>query len=98
MREQLRSVLFADDDREASKASRQSVVAPAQRSSSAKRKDSNRRNDDGYPVQSFHDVLKDLGTLCRNRIRISNYDAEYDKLTSPTPYQQHVLGLLGVDL
>ena len=98
MREQLRSVLFADDDREASKASRQSVVAPAQRSSSAKRKDSNRRNDDGYPVQSFHDVLKDLGTLCRNRIRISYYDAEYDKLTSPTPYQQHVLGLLGVDL
>lgn len=96
MREQLRSVLFADDDREAAAASRASVVAPAERSSSAKRKDRNRRTDDGYPVQSFHDVLKDLGTLCRNRIRISNYDAEYNKLTSPTPYQQHVLGLLGV--
>ena len=98
MREQLRPILFADDDREAAAASRPSVVAPAQRSSSAKRKDRNRRTDDGYPVQSFHDVLKDLGTLCRNRIRISDYDAEYDKLTSPTPYQQHVLDLLDVAL
>jgi transposase len=98
MREQLRPILFADDDREAAAASRPSVVAPAQRSSSAKRKDRNRRTDDGFPVQSFHDVLKDLGTLCRNRIRISDYDAEYDKLTSPTPYQQHVLDLLGVAL
>lgn len=96
MREQLRGVLFADDDREAAEEARQSVVAAAQRSSSAKRKDQNRRTHDGHPVQSFHDLLKDLGTLCRNRIRIGDYDAEYDKLTSPTPYQQHVLGLLGV--
>ena len=97
MREQLRPVLFADDDRE-SAAARKSIVAPAQRSESAKRKDAKRRTDDGYPVQSFHDILKDLGTLCRNRIRISEYDAEYDRMTSPTPYQQHVLGLLGVVL
>ncbi len=98
MREQLRPILFADDDREAAAASRPSVVAPALRSSSAKRKDRNRCTDEGYPVQSFHDVLKDLGTLCRNRIRISDYDAEYVKLTSPTCYQQHVLELLGVAL
>lgn len=98
MRHQLRSVLFAEDDREAAAASRRSVVAPAGRSSSAKHKDRNHRTEDGYPVQSFHDVLKDLGTLCRNRIRISDYGAEYDKLTTATPYQQHVLELLGVAL
>jgi transposase len=98
MRERLRAVLFADNDRSSAAASRESIVAPAQRSESAKRKDGNRRTDDGHPVQSFHDILKDLGTLCRNRIRISEYDAEYDKLTNPTPYQQHVLGLLGVAL
>ena len=98
LREQLRSVIFADDDREAAEEARQSVVSPAQRSSSAKRKDGNRRTGDDYPVQSFQDVLQDLGTLCRNRIRISDYDAEYDKLTSPTPYQQHVFELLGVAL
>ena len=98
LREQLRPMLFADDDREAATAERASVVAPAQRSSSAKRKDQKRRTDDGHPVQSFHDVLQDLGTLCRNRIRITDYDVEYDKLTTPTAYQQHVLGLLGVVL
>ena len=98
LREQLRSVIFADDDREAAEEARQSVVSPAQRSSSAKRKDGNRRTGDDYPVQSFQDVLQDLGKLCRNRIRISDYDAEYDKLTSPTPYQQHVFELLGVAL
>ena len=98
MREQLRHVLFADNDRESAAAARKSIVSPAQRSESAKRKDAKRRTDDGHPVQSFHDILKDLGTLCRNRIRIPEYDAEYDRMTTPTPYQQHVLGLLDVAL
>jgi transposase len=96
MREKLRPVLFADDDQEAAAAARASIVAPAQRSESAKRKDANRRTDDDYPVQSFHDILADLGTLCRNRIRIAEFDSEFDKLTLATPYQEHVLELLGV--
>ena len=96
MREKLRPVLFADDDRESAAAARQSIVAPAKRSESAKRKDATRRTSDDYPVQSFHDILKDLGTLCRNRIRIPEFDSEFDKLTLATPYQQHVLSLLGV--
>jgi transposase len=66
MREKLRAVLFADDDQEAAAAVRASIVAPAQRSESAKRKDAHRRTDDDNPVQSFHDILADLGTLCRN--------------------------------
>jgi hypothetical protein len=91
MREKLRPVLFADDDQESATAGRTSIVAPAQRSESAKRKDATRRNPDDYPVQSFHDILQDLGTLCRNRIR-----SEFDRLTLANPYQQHVLNLLGV--
>ena len=96
MRQQLRPILFEDHDRLSAEAARQSAVAPAQRSAAAKRKDCHRQTDDGYPVQSFQDLLKDLGTLCRNRIRIEAYDAEYDKVTTPTPYQQHVFALLGV--
>jgi transposase len=96
MREKLRPVLFADDDQEAAAAARASIVAPAQRSESAKRKDAHRRTADDYPVQSFHDILADLGTLCRNRIRIPEFDSEFDKLTLATPYQAHVLALLGV--
>ena len=97
MREKLRSVLFADDDQEFAAAARKSIVAPAQRSKSAKRKDATQRTSDDLPVQSFHDVLQDLGTLCRNRIRISEFDSEFDKLTRATPYQQHILNLLGVN-
>jgi len=96
MRERLRAVLFADDEQEAAAAARASIVAPSQRSESAKRKDATRRTDDDYPVQSFHDILADLGTLCRNRIRIAEFDSEFDKLTLATPYQEHVLELLGV--
>ncbi|MFT7639749.1 MAG: transposase, partial [Pirellulaceae bacterium] len=95
MREKLRPLLFADDDQESAAAARKSIVAPAQRSESAKRKDATRRTSDDFPVQSFHDILQDLGTLCRNRIRIPEFDSEFDKLTLPTPYQQHVLDLLG---
>ena len=43
MREKLRPVLFADDDQESAAAARKSIVSPAQRSASAKRKDATRR-------------------------------------------------------
>lgn len=96
MREKLRPVLFAEDDPASAAAARASIVAPAQRSESAKRKDATRRTSDDFPVQSFHDILQDLGTLCRNRIRIPEFDSKFDKLTLATPYQQHVFDLLGV--
>ena len=98
MRESLRPVLFADEDQESAAAARESIVAPAQRSESAKRKDTTRRNSDGFPVQSFHDILQDLGTLCRNRVRIPEFDSEFDRLTSATPYQQYVFDLLGITM
>ena len=96
MREKLRSVLFAEDDHASAAAARTSIVAAAQRSESAQHKDATRRTADDYPVQSFRDVLSDLGTLCRNRIRIAEFNSEFDKQTLATPYQHHVLHLLGV--
>lgn len=98
MRESLRPVLFADEDQESAAAARESIVAPAQRSESAKRKDTTRRTSDGFPVQSFHDILQDLGTLCRNRVRIPEFDSEFDRVTLATPYQQHVFDLLGITM
>ncbi len=98
MRERLREVLFDDCDRDTAEASRTSPVAPAVRSDSAKEKDATRRTSSGYPVQSFQDLLRDMATLTRSRIEISEYGAEYNKLTQPTVYQQHVLELLDVSL
>lgn len=98
MRERLREVLFDDCDRAAAEASRSSAVAPAMRSEVAKRKDATRRTASGHPVQSFQDLLKDMATITRNRIRIAEYGTEYNKLTSPTHYQRHVLALLDAKL
>jgi hypothetical protein len=98
MRERLREVLFDDCDRESSRAYRSSPVAPAVRSEKAKKKDANRINESGHPVQSFRDVLCDLATLTRNQIRIVDLDSEYDKLTAPTAYQRHVFSLLDVSI
>ena len=98
MRERLRPILYAEEDHASAQASRKSVVAPSQRSTAAKRKDRTRRTDDGYPVQSFADVLKDLGTICCNKVRISDCDATYQKVTTPTAYQEHVLKLLDVGI
>ena len=73
MREKLRPMLFAEDDHESAAAVRQSIVASAGRSESAKYKDSTRRTPEGFPVQGFQDVLQDLGALCRNWVRISEF-------------------------
>jgi len=98
MRERLKEVLFDDCDREAAQATRSSVVGPSIRSETAKRKDATRRTATGHPVQSFQDLLKDMATITRNRIRIAEYGAEYNKLTTPTDHQRHVLGLLEAKL
>lgn len=98
MREKLQEVLFDDEDRQAAQASRPSPVSPAARSDTARDKDSARRTATGHPVQSFQDMLKDLATLTRNRIRVPEFGAEYDKLTAPTNYQRHVLHLLDAKL
>jgi hypothetical protein len=98
MRERLREVLFDDCDRASAAAARTSPVAPAVRSPAARRKDATRLTSNGHPVQSFQDLLRDLATLTRNRIRIADFNAEYEKLTLPTEYQRHVLDLLNVTL
>ena len=67
-------------------------------SRSVKRKDNQRQTDDGYAVQSLQDILKSMGTLRRNRLKLAQSDAQFDKLTTPTSYQRHVLNLLGVNL
>ena len=98
MRERLREVLFDDCDHASAQAERTSAVAAAVRSEAAKQKDATRRTSSGYPVQSFQDLLRDMATLTRNRVRISEFGAEYDKLTTPTVYHQYVLKLLDISL
>ena len=92
MRTRLREILFEDEDRNSA---RSSVVAPSSRSKAAKRKDATRRTESGRPVQSFQDLIKDLATLCRNRVRLESSGVEFQQLTESTASQRHALELLG---
>ena len=99
MRQALAPILFDDDEREAARAKRASVVAPAQRSPSAKRKAKRKRTDDNYPVHSFQTLLADLATISKDRIKPNLPDAPlFDKVTVPTSLQQRALDLLRVRL
>ena len=97
MRQALAPILFDEDDPQDAQAHRSSVVAPAQRSDSAKGKARQKRTKDGLRVHSFRTLLKDLATICKNRIqpRLPGASA-FDKITLPTPVQERALKLLRV--
>jgi transposase len=98
MRRDLAPILFDDHDRESAELHRQSVVAPAPRSDAARAKDRTKRTEDGFAVHSLRTLLGDLGTLCKNRVRVGGDPTnEFSMITKPTPEQRQILTLLGVD-
>ena len=99
MRQALAPMLFDDDDKPTADAQRTSAVAPAERSSKAKRKAARKRTDDDLPVHSFQTLLQDLATLTKNRVRFGTAKSTTaTMLTSPTPVQQRALALLKLAL
>ncbi len=99
MRQKLAAILFDDEDKDLAESMRRSIVAPAERSPSAKSKDLTKRNEAGLPVHSFRTLLQDLGTLAKNRIRLpGNETCEFYMLTRPTELQARALELLGVSV
>ena len=99
MRQLLAPILFDDDDRAQAQAVRASIVAPAQRSASAKLKALTKQTADGLKVHSFQTLLGDLATIVKNRIQPTDKTfLVFDMLTEPTVIQQRALDLLGVTL
>jgi transposase len=97
LRGSLAELLFDDHERAAAEATRESIVSPAPRSEAAHQKDRTRRTAAGLPVQSFQCLLKDLATLCKNRVCWDSCpQAEFERLTVPTDLQRHVFELLGL--
>jgi hypothetical protein len=99
MRQRLAPMLFDDTHKEAAEAQRRSVVAPAQRSKTAVKKQTTGLTEDGLPVHSFHSLLADLATLARNTITTEIAPLHpLTVLTRPTPIQQKAFDLPGVRL
>jgi transposase len=97
MRQKLAPMLFDDTDKEEAETRRRSVVAQAQRSKSATKKQATGLTEYGLPVHSFQSLLADLATLARNTITTAitpHYPLTV--LTRPTPVQQKAFDLLGI--
>ena len=73
-------------------------VKPATRSPSARAKAGSATTPDGYPAHTLPDLLSDLGTICRNTVRIGTAEHTFTRLTTPSPLQAHALELLDVKL
>ena len=97
MRQCLAPMLFDDTYKEEAEALRSSVVAPAQRSKAALKKQTTGMTPDGLPVHSFRTLLVDLATMARNTISTAiNPNYPLTVVTRPTPVQQKAFDLLGV--
>lgn len=99
MRQCLAPILFDDDDKSQAQATRKSIVAPAQRSASAKLKALTKHTSEGAKVHSLQTLLADLATIVKNHIQPTDKNiAAFDMLTQPTAIQQHAFNLLDVTL
>ena len=99
LRQALAPLLFDDEDPEAGRARRRSVVAPAQRSVPAEVKAHTQRTAAGQTVHSFATLLAHLATLCRNKMRAKiEGEVTFVQYTEPTPLQRRAFDLLGVPM
>jgi hypothetical protein len=73
-------------------------VAPAIRSPAALAKAASTHTSDGHPAHTLPDLLAELGTLCRNHLRIGTSQHGFTQLTEPTALQARALELLDVKL
>jgi len=97
MRRALGSLLFDDEELTANRKTRD-PVAKAEPSPSVQRKKTQRTTSDGLDVHSFHTLLEELGTLCRNRCRVQADPSgnTFTQDTQPTQLHARVFRLLGV--
>jgi hypothetical protein len=73
-------------------------VAPARRSPAAKTKAASGRTPDGLPVFSLTDLIAELGTICRNQLRIGTTQHTVPRLTNRNAVQAKALDLLDIKL
>jgi len=98
MRARLAPMLYDETDHEEAAALRASIVAKAERSEAARRKQTTGLTDDGLPVHSFQSLLADLATYARIQATTALNDKYVFTLhTRPTPIQQRAFELLAVN-
>jgi hypothetical protein len=90
--DRLAPLLYTDDTPTANP----NPVKPAQPSPAATAKTSTHHSRDGHQLHTLADMLAELGTLTRNRVRIPATGHRYHQLSEPTPLQARALELLAI--
>jgi len=73
-------------------------VAPARRSPAANTKAGTARTTDGLPAYSLPDLIAELGTVCRNQLRVGESPHTFPRLTNTNHSQAKALELLDIKL
>jgi transposase len=73
-------------------------VAPGRRSPAATTKAGRGRAPDGLPAYNLPDLIAELGTICRNQLRIGESQHTFPRLTNPNTIQTKALDLLDIKL
>src|SRR5271166_67348 len=98
MRARLAPMLYEETDREAAEAERTSIVAKAQRSPAARRKEASHKTDDGLTVHSFQGLMAHLATYSRMQATTPLNDKyAFTLYTKATPTQARAFELLGIN-
>jgi hypothetical protein len=95
MRRALAPLLYAEEDLDALRATRDPVL-PAQPSAAVQRKKADHQTADGLPLHTWNGLLAALGTLCRNTCRMKDDPAgpSFVVHTDASPLQQRAFDLL----
>jgi hypothetical protein len=98
MRARLAPMLYDETDHEQAAAMRASIVAKAERSEAARRKQTTGFTEDGLPVHSLQSLLADLATYARIQATTAlNEKHVFTLHTRPTTVQQRAFELLAVN-
>jgi hypothetical protein len=98
MRARLAPMLYDETDHEAAAAQRASIVAKAEPSEAARRKQTTGLTEDGLPVHSFQSLIADLATYCRLQASTALNEKYVITLhTKPTRIQTRAFELLAVN-
>ena len=73
-------------------------VAPARRSPAANKKAGSHHTPDGLPAYNLTDLINELGTICRNQLRIGDSPHTFPRLTNTNTIQAKALQLLNTTL
>jgi transposase len=73
-------------------------VAPSKRSPAAKHKAGSHHTPDRLPVYDLPDLIAELGTICRNHLRIGERAHTFSRLTTTSTIQAKALDLLNIKL